>query len=506
MIAILLAALLNGGTGALACLAVTESQARAPVPPLSSAIKAHMTFLADDMLEGRGTGTRGHEIAARYVAAQFEAIGLETRLQPVPMRRAELIANESRIELIRDDGTRKILTAGRDAIMAGDFRGTADVEAPLVFAGFGVTAPEHQYDDYAKIDARGKIVAVTGGAPKDFNAEERAHYSSAKGENAAAHGAIGIVRLWTAEDETSGTWDATVRSYSSIGSFAWLEGDAPHPFLPQLRGTAWIGPLQMALPPRIHIVNKSKTADLQSPNVIGVLRGSDPVLRDEYVVISAHLDHLGIGAPINGDAIYNGAVDNASGVATLIELARKFAAAPPRRSLLFIAVTGEEPGLIGSDFFAQHPTVSRDAIVADINIDGASMWDYDALFARGADHSTLKANVEASGETIVADPFPDQAGFVRSDQYSFVRIGVPSIILGAKRSGDARTQALDWVKNRYHQPSDDMSQPLDFIAAARFTDDLFKIAQSIAQQDQRPKWNKGDFFGERFGTAATKGD
>jgi Zn-dependent M28 family amino/carboxypeptidase len=259
----------------------------------------------------------------------------------------------------------------------------------------------------------------------------------------------------------------------------------------------------MALPPRIRIVNKSKTSDLQSPNVIGVLRGTDPALRDEYVVISAHLDHLGIAEPVNGDAIYNGAVDNASGVAVLIELARMFAAAAPRRSILFIAVTGEEPGLIGSDYFAQHPTVPRDALVADINVDGASMWDFDALFARGADHSSLKTNVEASGETIVGDPFPDQAGFVRSDQYSFVRIGVPSIILGAKRSADARALALDWVKNRYHQPSDDMSQPLDFLAAARFAQDLYKVAQSIAQQEQRPKWNKGDFFGVRFGTAAT---
>lgn len=472
---------------------------------LSGAIRAHMTFLADDLLEGRGTATRGHELAARYVGAQFEALGLDTKLQQVPMRRAELIASESRIELINADGTRTTLLAGRDCIMAGDFRGTTDVEAPLVFAGFGVTAPEHHYDDYAKIDARGKIVAVTGGAPPELNAEERAHYASAKGENAAAHGAIGIVRLWTKEDATSGTWDATVRSYSSIGSFAWLEGGTPHPFLPQLRGTAWLGPLSQPLPPRIRIVNRSKTTDVQSPNVIGELRGTDPKLRDEYVVISAHLDHLGISDPVGGDTIYNGAVDNAAGVATLIELARMFVASPPRRSILFIAVTGEEPGLIGSDYFAQHPTVPRDALVADINIDGASMWPFGAIFARGADHSSLKTNVEASGETVVPDPFPDQAGFVRSDQYSFVRVGIPSIILGAaQRPPEARSLALDWLKTRYHQPSDDMSQPLDFDAAARFATDLFKIAQSIAMQEQRPKWNKGDFFGARFGTALTR--
>lgn len=470
---------------------------------LSSAIRAHMTFLADDTLEGRGTATRGHEIAARYVAAQFEAMGLETKLQPVPMRRAELLQNESRVELIQTNGERVVLASGKDAIMAGDFRGASDVEAPLVFAGFGITAPEHQHDDYAKIDARGKIVAVTGGAPAAFNAEERAHYASTKGENAAAHGAIGIVRLWTADDETSGTWAATVRSYSNIGSFAWLEGNTPHPFLPQLRGAAWIGPTPK-LPPRIRIANKSKTSDLQSPNVIGMLRGSDPALRDEYLVYSAHLDHLGIAEPVRGDAIYNGAVDNASGVAALIEIARMFTTNRPRRSVLFVAVTGEEPGLIGSDYFAQHPTVPRDAIAANINVDGISMWPFEALFARGTDHSTLNANLEASGETIVPDPFPDQAGFVRSDQYSFVRIGVPSVIFGAKRSADARKTALEWLNTRYHQPSDDMTQPLDFDAAARFTQALFKFGQSVAQQDARPKWNKGDFFGVRFGTAATK--
>ncbi len=472
---------------------------------LSTAIRAHMTFLADDLLEGRGIGTRGYDLAARYVSSQFEAAGLNTSLQQVPLRRAELIPEESYVELIRANGERTLLAAGKDCIMAGDFRGVTDVEAPLVYAGFGLTAANHHHDDYANLDVAGKIVAVKGGAPASWATEERAHWASTKGENAAKHGAIGIIRIWTDEDESFGVWDATVRSYSDIGTFAWLDGETPRPFLPQLRGTAWISPQASTnLPPRVRIVNHSRMSNVQSANVVGILPGSDPALHNEYVVISAHLDHLGIGVPVHGDAIYNGAVDNASGVAALIELARMFAAAPPRRSMLFVAFTGEEPGLIGSDYFAQNPPVQRETIVADINIDGLSMWPFDSLFARGADHSSLKKNLAAAGEPFVPDPFPAQAGFVRSDQFSFVRIGVPSMILGAERSGEARSIALDWLRTRYHRPSDDMTQRLDFDAAARFTTAIYRIAEAVAQQDVRPKWNRGDFFGARFGTALTR--
>ncbi len=309
---------------------------------LSTAIRAHMTFLADDLLEGRGTGTRGYDLAARYVSAQFEAMGLNTSLQQVPLRRAELIPEESYVELIRANGERTVLLAGKDCIMAGDFRGVSDVEAPLVYAGFGITAANHHHDDYANLDVKGKIVAVKGGAPQAWATEERAHWASTKGENAAAHGAIGIIRIWTAEDETFGVWDATVRSYSDIGTFGWLDGQTPRPFLTQLRGTAWISPqASNDLPPHVHIVNHSRMTDVQSANVVGVLPGTDPTLRGEFVVLSAHLDHLGIGAPVFGDTIYNGAVDNASGVAALIELARMFVAAPPRRSIMFAPFPGQ---------------------------------------------------------------------------------------------------------------------------------------------------------------------
>jgi len=503
-----------------------------------AAIRAHMAFLADDLLEGRGTGTRGHEIAARYVAAQFETIGLEPSagggwLQPVPLRRSELIAEGSSVEVIGADGKRKALSFGSDYVMRGGFRESTEVESPVVFVGYGVTAPERQYDDYAGADVRGKIVAYLGGAPASFPAEERAHFGATpiKLENAVAHGAVGVLRLWSDEDEKLIPWSGLLRMVGNLATFAWVDGGEAHESFPQLRGSASLGPAASrtlfagaavtyaeaqtkpaaaALPVRVHLVRQSRFSDLASPNVVGLLRGSDPALAGEYVVFSAHLDHLGIGQPVNGDAIYNGAVDNASGVAFLLETARAFAALPqrPRRSLLFVAVTGEESGLIGSDYFVHNPPVPIGSIVADVNIDGGSMWPFKALIARGADHSTLKAAVDAAAAVeeipVVADPFPEQASFVRSDQYSFVRQGVPSLILGAMRDAASRSLALDWLKNRYHQPSDDMSQPLDFEAAAQFARDQFLIGYAVAQADARPRWNPGDFFGARFGTAATR--
>ncbi len=499
----------------------------------SAAIRAHMVFLADDLLEGRGTATRGYEIAARYVAAQFEAAGLEpgmngSWLQQVPMRRSELIAGESSVEITSANGERRVLVSGRDVLMRGGFEAAMEVEAPVVFVGYGVTAPERGYDDYAGVDTKGKIVACFASAPATFPHEERAHFSAAstKAENAAAHGAVGILRLWSDEDEKSGPWSELVQLLGNIGAFAWLDGDEAHGMHPQIRGSAGLGPAasqalftgaavtysgsqtkmtSAALPVRMRIARKSRFSDLASPNVVGLLRGSDPELANEYVAFSAHLDHLGIAEPVNGDAIYNGAVDNASGVASLIEIARALASMPerPRRSLLFVAVTAEESGLIGSDYFTHNPPVPRESIVANLNFDGGSMWPYNALIARGADHSTLAASVAvaaaAAGVPVAPDPFPEQAAFVRSDQYSFIRAGVPALIVGAVRTAEASPQALDWVRNRYHKPSDDMSQPMDFEAAARFTRDLFLIGYAVAQADERPRWNPGDFFGERFG-------
>jgi len=492
----------------------------------AGALRAHVSFLADDLLEGRGTATRGHEIAARYIAAQFAAAGLEPGangewLQQVPLRRSDLDAAASRLEILRPGGERTALVFARDYVMEGDFRESTDVEAPVVFAGYGITAPEVQYDDYAAIDAKGKIVAFLSGGPPGLSLDARAHYAALKGETAVAHGAVGTLLLRLASDDKS-AWDIVVRSVAGAPSFAWLDGTVPHGFLPQLRGSAWLSPAgarallgeegaalaaqarPAELPLRVRIVKKSRISETRSPNVVGLLRGSDPRLRDEYVVISAHADHLGIGEPVNGDAIYNGAVDDASGVAALLELARAFAALAerPRRSLLFVAMTGEEPGLLGSDYFVHHLPIPNTQLVADLNIDGAPVWTFDSIIARGAEHSTLARSAAAAAATlgvpVISDPFPDRLLFLGSDQYSFVQGGIPSMIAGTLGSGEARAAALQWVRTRYHAPGDDLSQPLDFAASERFTRFLFLIGYAVAQDDDRPAWNPGDFYGERF--------
>lgn len=513
---------------AACCLAAVTAASPEPSPPPAgaagqirpAALHAHMSFLADDLLEGRGTATRGHEIAARYVAAQLAAAGLDPGvnggwLQQVPLRRGELDPEASSVEIIRPGGERSRLVLGEDYVMGGGFRPSTEVEAPVVFVGYGVTAPELDHDDYAGVDAKGTIVAFLGGAPAAFRSEERAYYSAQKAENAAAHGAVGTLRLWSAEDEKVGPWSTVVRSLAHAASFTWLDGGEPHGSLSQLRGNAWLGPeaskaFSTGESMRVRITKKSVLSDVQSPNVVALLPGSDPRLRNEYVVFTAHLDHLGIGDAVNGDTIYNGAVDDASGVAALIEIARAFASLPesPRRSLLFVAVTAEEPGLIGSDYFVHNPPVPIDAIVADVNIDGASVWPFESLFVRGAEHSTLARAVDAAaaaaGVKVVPDPFPERMMFLGSDQYSFVQRGIPSLIAGATRSGEARRIALEWLNTRYHAPGDDMAQTLDFEAAARFTRLVFLIGYNIAQDDERPRWNAGNFYGERFGTLLTK--
>jgi Zn-dependent M28 family amino/carboxypeptidase len=402
----------------------------------------------------------------------------------------------------------------------------------VVFAGYGVTAPD--YDDYKNIDARGKIVALLTGAPARFPSEIRAHHSSSqtKLDNAVAHGAIGVITIRTPRDERF-PWRA-VAGRAEMGQMHWLEaGGTPHAVHPEILATATLShegaealfagaPYSLgdvftqigndtvrsfALPQRATIHVASKHGEAESPNVIGILRGADPALRDQYVVYSAHLDHLGIGKQ-QGDAIYNGALDNASGIGAMLEIARLFAAGPkPRRSLLFLATTGEEKGLRGADYFANHPTVPKSAIAADINIDEILMLTpVTDVVALGAEHSTLGASVaraaKSAGVTVSPDPYPEEADFVRSDQYPFVRQGIPAVYIGAGYHAtdakiDAKKLQLDWIQTRYHKPSDDMSQPLDFTIGAMVAKVAWRTGLDVANRSARPSWNPGDFFAPR---------
>jgi Zn-dependent M28 family amino/carboxypeptidase len=535
---------------ALACCTLSYA-ADFPVPPAQSeqvirpeAIRAHMQFLSDDLLEGRGTGTRGFQLAANYVRSQFEAIGLRpggdngTYFQTISFREIKFLPERSSLSFTHN-GAARTLTYHQDYISAGNaIDADARLEAPVVFVGYGVTAPEMRYDDYRGVDVKGKIVAYLYGAPPSFATSNRAHYSASwlKSKNAAAHGAVGVLAIWAggAEQRTSFQRYAGFFDHPSL---RWIdERGTPNDTQPSLRASAALSraaatqlfegapktfeqaladaiagkSVSFPLPATVSIHLVSEFSSLRSPNIAGILPGSDPELKNQYVVYTAHADHLGIGIPMNGDPIYNGALDNASGTAALIEMARAFASLKPapRRSIMFVAVTGEEEGLLGSDYFAEHPTVPLDSIAANLNMDELPMlYDFADIVVQGGEHSTLGDVVDEiahrQGIQVSPDPLPDEVFFVRSDQYSLVRRGVPAVAIeGGDKAvepnidGGKLTRA--WIDAVYHTPQDDMKQPYDFNAAVKYTRLNFALGYAVANQDQRPEWKPGDFFGLTF--------
>lgn len=507
--------------------------------------RAHMAFLADDLLEGRGTGTRGQELAARYIAAQFEALGLVpagtagTFYQRVPLREIQVIPEKCSVTLTQN-GNSASLKWGDDFIMGGNaLKEESDVEGLVVFVGYGVTTPDGGYDDYAGADVKGKIVAFLGGAPPSLPSELRAHVSTTREKMrlAVAHGAIGVILLRAPQAEAILPWARSIIGVR-FPSMRWLGPNSqPSDTFPEIRGVAALSlaasegifrhapksweqvlsdaaaskPQSLALSWTAKIQVVSQHHEISSPNVAAVLRGSDPSLKNEYVIYSAHSDHLGIGTPINGDAIYNGAADDASGVAALLVLAEAFKSLPrpPARSILFLATTAEEKGLLGADYFAEFPTVPRKSLVADLNMDGASVfYTFDEIVALGGPSSTLGDVVGRDapllGLKMIPDPQPEQVGFVRNDEYSFVRRGVPAVSLGEGLHAkdpqvDGKKLADDYIQYRYHAPSDDMSQPLNFDAAIQFMQINFLVGYDVAENPQRPTWNLSDFFGKTFG-------
>lgn len=515
------------------------------------AIRAHVAFLADDTLEGRLAGTRGYDIAARYVASEFAQIGLAPGVggtswfQDVPLVESLGLLPPARLVLHREDGSAVTLAPGKEFLPVASLTDSRVAgRAPLVFAGFGVSAPEQDHDDLAGIDLRGKVAVVFGGAPSHFPPTARAHYSSGITKMPALieRGAIGVITLQTREDQQRNPWERLVqmswrsrlawRDTEGQPSGAWPELVVRASVSPERAGEFFVGapktleeayaaaeagtPQAFELPLSVEQERQSVIRMKSSPNVVGVLEGSDPVLKNEYVVVSAHLDHVGKGAPIGGDAIYNGAFDNASGTAVMLETARLLASAgqPLRRSVIFVAVTAEESGLQGSDFFAQHPTVPKDAMVANINIDmPVALAPLADVTPFGAEHSSLGAVVEraaaAEGVGVSPDAKPEEVIFVRSDQYSFVRAGIPALYIDeGMRSTDptidqaARVEAFR--KERYHQPGDDLSQPIDWPSLAMLARLNGRVVAEVANADERPRWNAGNFFGETFGTPQTK--
>jgi hypothetical protein len=507
----------------------------------SRRLEADVRFLADDLLEGREAGERGYDLAALYVAERFRSLGLTTGgddnsfFQMVPMLeywqkpqgRAVLTLNTSTAALD--------LVAGQDYFVFPTSAGREiNLEAPAVFSGFCFHSRDHDRDDFDGLDLDGKIAVCLRGAPKFLDSEERAHFSSTILQRVSARGAVGVVVLYTQTFEKVFPFEQFEKIVSSGSSqMRWLQADGvPFSLAPNIQagailslagakkvfasiGRSWDDILETAegeigdvkgfdlgLTARIEVDSLHRR--LESANVVGVIRGSDPVLRDEHVILTAHLDGKGFKPTDeeNDDEIYNGAMDNAVGVAALLEVARLLNEAPPKRSIVVIALTAEEKGLIGSDYFARNPTMPGESIVATINLDMPILnYDFTDVVAFGAERSTLYEPVfqatQRHGLTLSPDPDPDQGVFTRSDHYNFVKQGVPAIYLKLGNANGGESAKAEFRKMHYHQPSDELRH-VNFEALRRFTAVKSEIARNIANMPERPVWKDGDFFGTTF--------
>jgi len=516
---------------------------------LQNRLQAHITFLADDLMLGRQPGSDGYNISANYVASQFRQSGLVpagnegSYFQQVPLRQALMVPGSAAMSLKQGE-QRTDFVFVEQFYMSPSLASTASsIEAEMVFVGYGIDAPELDYNDYQDADVNGKVAVLFAGQPHDFPSEEGAHFASTTEKTRAAvrQGAVGLVMIHTPRTEFRFQWER-VKSMVGTPSMGWVNADGKvNGVFDQIKAGAMLSYTAAAglftgaefdldtllkrddagealpvfdLNGRISMSEQTTHSQLTSPNVVAMLPGSDPLLASEYVVYTAHLDHIGElhadGEEANTiDRINNGAMDNASGVSVLLETARLFAQAPaPRRSVLFVAVTAEEKGLVGSEYFAMNPTVPIDSIVSEVNLDmPVLLYDFGDVIAFGAEHSSMGDTVrEAAGSygiELSPDPFPEQNIFVRSDHYRFVQQGVPSVFLvtGMKSLDDGvDTQSIfeGFLKQHYHKPSDDLNLPINYAAAAKFTRINVKVGELIANDPRRPSWREGDFFGRTF--------
>jgi Zn-dependent M28 family amino/carboxypeptidase len=506
-------------------------------------VRAHVGYLADDLLEGRKTGSRGHEIAARYVAAQFEACGLKPAgedgwYQRVMFQRTRYVPDAASAT-IRGPGGELRLAHGKQAMVyLNPQKLRYSIEAPLVFVGYGMESDRFGLHDYDGLDVKGKIVVLLSGFPKGMPSEEGAHLNSTKTETAQHKGAIGVISVRTLQSEQTFPW-SRMQEHAFDPDFNWVGKDG-QPFVrapgitggaslsPEVAGTLFVGasrtfqdilaeadrtggsPRGFALRTSALIEAEGAAERLSSPNVIGVLPGTDQALAAQHVVLSAHLDHLGISEGTDGDAdrINNGALDNAAGVATMLEVACAAAAAKkkPRRSILFLATTAEEEGLLGADYYARHPTVPIRQIVGNVDLDmPVLLYPFNDVIAFGADHSSLGPQVAKAAATmgivLSPDPAPQEGVFTRSDHYMFVQQGVPAVFLATGYGNGGEKHWDSFRAGPYHHPNDDMNQAIDWQAGARFAEVNYRITREMADADVPPSWNKGDFFAETFAPA-----
>jgi Zn-dependent M28 family amino/carboxypeptidase len=501
---------------------------------------AHVEALANDGMEGRNTGSPAHKRAAEYVAAQFKKSGLDPAgvggyIQPVAFKTRRIVEAQSSLALVKN-GKAEPLTLGEDANINVRVDPAPSLDAPLVFVGYGLDIPERGLNDLAGVNLKGAVVVYVSATPKSLPGPLQAHFGSAaeRWKMYRAAGAIGTIsianpksmdipwarstlaRLQPAMSLADPTLDEAAGQRLSVtmnpAHADKLLAGSGHTFAEILALVDAGKPVpSFALPARLKATAKVERADVESQNVAGILRGADPKRRDEYVVVSAHLDHLGVGGAVNGDTIYNGAMDNASGIAAMLEVAASLreSAAKPARSILFLAVTGEEKGLLGSHYFGAHPTVPRANIVADVNTDMfLPLFPLKTLMVLGLDESDLgqdvRATAKAVGVSVQADPEPQRNRFVRSDQYSFIRLGIPSLAMkvGYEPNTPEAATAAKWTAERYHAPSDDLNQPIDRSAAGKYVEIVRDLAVRIANRADRPKWNDASFF-KRFAPGGT---
>jgi Zn-dependent M28 family amino/carboxypeptidase len=498
----------------------------------------HIKVLAADDMEGRDTGSPGLKRAEAYTVKQLKAEGLQPAgargfYQPVEFESRQLVETESSAALVRD-GKAEPLTLGEDAIFSTRVDLAPAVEAPLVFVGYGLSIPESNFDELAGIDLKGKVAVLITGSPEQISSALASHHQTA-GERWKAFreaGAVGIItipnpasmdvpwsrialnRLHPAMDLAGAEFNETQGEKLAL-AFNPAHADklfagSGHTFQ-ELAGLAKDRkPLpHFPLTPSIVAKAKMEKKAAVSANLVAKLPGSDPHLRNEYVVLSAHIDHVGIGEPVNGDRIYNGAMDNASGVAVLLDLAASLKQHPEnlKRSLLFVFVTGEEKGLLGSKYFAAHPTVDPKSIVADINIDMfRPLVPLKMLTVLGMAESDLgdvaRQVAEADGISVQPDPQPLRNVFVRSDQYSFIRHGIPALAMDIAPTTPEQEQIYkDWLTRRYHAPSDDLDQPVDLASAGKYEEVIRQLMIKVADNPQRPQWKVDSFF-RRFAEGA----
>ncbi|MGH9499071.1 MAG: M28 family metallopeptidase [Terriglobales bacterium] len=493
----------------------------------------HIKVLADDKLEGRDTGSRGEREAQAYAVGQLKGAGAEPAgadgfYQPVKFVSRQIVEKDCSLALIRD-GKREPLTLGEDAILSTRIMPARRVKAPLTFVGYGLKVPEKNYDDLAGLDVRGRIVVIFSGSPSEIPGALASHYQTAaeRWKVLRAAGALGIVSLINpASMDVPWSRIALNRAHPSMDldypEFNQTEGEklavvvnpasaeklfagSGHSFaeLAALAKDRKILP-HFPLTASLEAKTKMEVTTVRSANLVAKIPGSDPVLKDEYVVLSAHLDHVGIGQPINGDRIYNGAMDNGSGSALLLDMAASFKKDPEklRRSILLVLVTGEEKGLLGSKYFAAHPTVAPKSMVADINVDMfLPIVPLKLLTVLGLNESDLgdrtREVAESFGVRVQPDPEPLRNLFVRSDQYNFIRHGVPAVAMDVAPDPDSPEEKKlfkDWLTYRYHAPSDDVNQPVDLAAAAKYEEIVRALAITVANDDHRPHWKPDSFF------------